>query len=385
MPRPEKPISANNPLAQFANGLRALRQSAKLTYRQLSAATHYSTSVLSMAAGGQHLPTWEVTSAYVKACGGSLDQWHRLWIQLSDESADTQDIAPTYKSGIADGLPHPDEVNTPAELAASLRALRHQIGDPSYNELSKAAQTTQKRSGRSLTLPRSTVSDMLTYGRPSIETLLAFLAVCKVPESQVTVWLAARERAMSTAQSGLAQQAPGLIGRVLNDDGDPLGTCFQVAPGVLVTAWHVLDNIGAATEDAVVWVDPLVGGDRFDAKVARVNAVHDLAVLISDCALPTLVRDFSATDQVTPGTTVTVTGHASPDISGHHYRFLTSPGRWAGPTMRDDAVQLGRLTSTAVVAGMSGAPVIRDSDNTLVGVVSGRYNSAVGWPARQCG
>ena len=65
-------------------------------------------------------------------------------------------------------------------------------------------------------------------------------------------------------------RVPGYLGRVLDDDGVPVGTCFQVAPGVLVTAWHVLDDIGAA-EEAEVSVDPLAGGDRFLAAVCRVD------------------------------------------------------------------------------------------------------------------
>ena len=52
-----------------------------------------------------------------------------------------------------------------------------------------------------------------------------------------------------------------------------------------------------------------------------------------------------------------------------------------GGTTRDDAVPLGRMTSDAVVPGMSGAPVICDSDGAVAGVVSGRYNSADGWLA----
>ena len=39
------------------------------------------------------------------------------------------------------------------------------------------------------------------------------------------------------------------------------------------------------------------------------------------------------------------------------------------------------MTSSAVVPGMSGAPVIRDSDGAVAGVVSGRYNSTDGWLA----
>jgi hypothetical protein len=78
---------------------------------------------------------------------------------------------------------------------------------------------------------------------------------------------------------------------------------------------------------------------------------------------------------------VTVTGHAVPDDPGRTYRFLDAPGEWAGGTTRDDAVPLGRLTPGAVVRGMSGAPVIRDGDGAVAGVVSGRYNSADGWLA----
>ncbi len=48
----------------------------------------------------------------------------------------------------------------------------------------------------------------------------------------------------------------GYLGRVLADGDTPVGTCFQVATGVLVTAWHVLNDIGAAAQDASVRVDP---------------------------------------------------------------------------------------------------------------------------------
>jgi tetratricopeptide (TPR) repeat protein len=50
-----------------------------------------------------------------------------------------------------------------------------------------------------------------------------------------------------------------------------------------------------------------------------------------------------------------------------------------GGTTRDEQVPLGRLTSAAVLRGMSGAPVRRVADDVVVGVVSGRYNSADGW------
>src|ERR1019366_1499895 len=74
-----------------------------------------------------------------------------------------------------------------------------------------------------------------------------------------------------------------------------------------------------------------------------------------------------------------VTGHVMADDPGHRYRFMDAPGEWAGRTIRDDAVPLGRMTAAAVIPGMSGAPVVRDSDGAVAGVVSGRYNTADGW------
>ena len=97
--------------------------------------------------------------------------------------------------------------------------------------------------------------------------------------------------------------------------------------------------------------------------------------------LPEVAGELTATGQMTLRTQVSVTGHSVIEGSGHTYRFLTTIGQWAGPAMRDDAVPIGRMTAEAVVPGMSGAPVIRDSDGAVAGVVSGRYNSADGWLA----
>jgi tetratricopeptide (TPR) repeat protein len=175
-------------------------------------------------------------------------------------------------------------------------------------------------------------------------------------------------------------RVPGYLGRILDGQGGPVGTCFQVVAGVLVTAWHVLEDIGAA-EDAEVAIDPLAGGDGFVAVVARVDPMHDIAVLTSETALPTSAGPLTATDRMALRAGVTVTGHAMPDDPGHSYRFLDSAGEWAGGTTRDDAVPLGRVNAGSVVKGMSGAPVIRDGDGAVAGVVSGRYNSADGWLA----
>ena len=175
---------------------------------------------------------------------------------------------------------------------------------------------------------------------------------------------------------------PGYLGRVLDEDGAPVGTCFQVSPGVLVTAWHVLDAIGAASDGAPVRVDPLAGGAAFGAVVVRFDPLRDLAVLTCDAALPAVAGELTATGQMKLRTEVSVTGHSVIEGSGHTARSLTTIGRWTGPAMWEQAVPTGRMTAEALMPGMSGAPVIRDSDGAVAGVVSGRYNSADGWLAR---
>lgn len=54
-------------------------------------------------------------------------------------------------------------------------------------------------------------------------------------------------------------RVPGYLGRVLDADGTAVGTCFQVAAGVLVTAWHVLNDLDAGDPGATVSVDALNG------------------------------------------------------------------------------------------------------------------------------
>jgi hypothetical protein len=121
-------------------------------------------------------------------------------------------------------------------------------------------------------------------------------------------------------------QVPRYLGRVLAD-GEPVGTCFQVAPGVLVTAWHVLDALGAGEVGATVRVDMLASkSPSVPACVLKIDILHDLAVL------------------------------------------------------RDEQVALGVMSSRFIALGMSGAPVRRPDDDAVVGVVSGRYNnSRDGW------
>ena len=136
-----------------------------------------------------------------------------------------------------------------------------------------------------------------------------------------------------TAAAGVADaRVPGYLGRVLDGGGAPVGTCFQVAPGVLVTAWHVLDDIGATAENARVRIDPLASGEAFDAAVARLDRPMTWRSLVSERGLSASAEELTATDQMAPRAAVTVTGHSViTDDSGRIARSLTTIGQWTGP------------------------------------------------------
>jgi hypothetical protein len=119
--RPQKPVVAKVAcLAEFAQGLRALRESAgKPTLEELSQRAHYSVSVLSEAASGKRLPTLGVTRAYVRALGGDVGEWTSRWqcvdAQLSGAPAAAAETEP------AGGAPQRVEVAPQEEPAAAAR------------------------------------------------------------------------------------------------------------------------------------------------------------------------------------------------------------------------------------------------------------------------
>ncbi|MEV0248988.1 serine protease [Nocardia sp. NPDC050712] len=176
------------------------------------------------------------------------------------------------------------------------------------------------------------------------------------------------------------QRVPGYLGRILYTTGAPAGTCFQAAPGILVTAAHVLHEVAAGYKTATVRVDALSGGmPAFEAVVVEFDEVHDLAVLTSPVVLSDSVPGWGATDFVGVRTETVITGVSAVPDPRHDYRYLDAPGTWSGGTMRDDQVRLGRLESRSVMRGMSGGPVRRRADGYIVGIVSARYNAADGW------
>ncbi len=181
-----------------------------------------------------------------------------------------------------------------------------------------------------------------------------------------------------TSLGAVGRRIPGYLGRVLDGDGTPAGTCFQVAPGVLVTAAHVLAEVGAPDVGTELSIDPLSEGQAFGVTVACADPDHDIAVLVSQSCLPSVADTLADTDGTPLRAEVSATGHVVVDDKDYLYRYLVAAAEWAGPARRDSTL-LGSMTTARIMPGMSGAPVVRDSDGVVVGVVSGRYNSADGW------
>lgn len=74
---------ADNPILIFAAALRALRDSrGRPPYITMAKVAHYSRNTLSKAANGKQRPTLAVASAYVKACGGDVEHYRRLYLSL---------------------------------------------------------------------------------------------------------------------------------------------------------------------------------------------------------------------------------------------------------------------------------------------------------------
>ncbi|WP_037499935.1 CHAT domain-containing protein, partial [Solirubrobacter soli] len=174
-------------------------------------------------------------------------------------------------------------------------------------------------------------------------------------------------------------RVPGHLGRILDLDGAPAGTCFQLVTGVVATAWHVLAAVGAGEVGASVVVDPLRGGPERVGEVVAVDPVADLAVVRLDVPLEGSVSRIAATDEARMTEAVVITGVSRVEDPGHEHRYLDAAGTWAGGTLRDEQLPLGRVRSQDVLPGMSGAPVRRADGDAVLGVVSGRYNSTDGW------
>lgn len=120
MPRPERPVdSSEGPAQHFAAQLRRLRADAgNPPYRELARTAHFSKATLSAAAAGHRLPTWDVTRAYVLACGGDAAEWQSRWEQTR-AALGLPVVAPSNGAAPADHRPDESTFRRRALLLAA--------------------------------------------------------------------------------------------------------------------------------------------------------------------------------------------------------------------------------------------------------------------------
>ncbi|MFF3671322.1 trypsin-like serine peptidase [Microtetraspora malaysiensis] len=177
------------------------------------------------------------------------------------------------------------------------------------------------------------------------------------------------------------ESALSFLGTVKSAQGESVGTCFQVAPGVLVTAFHVIRDAGGSQIGARIDFSPIDGDGISTARVERIDERHDLAVLRSDNPLPADVPILSYSDNQRPGSDFHLIGFAtlSEGFIPTPRPYLPTIGKWEGKAAATDGTPLARGKSDGVERGMSGSPILRISDGAVIGVLSHRYTSADGW------
>ncbi|HWO68724.1 MAG TPA: substrate-binding and VWA domain-containing protein [Umezawaea sp.] len=86
------------PAEAFAYRLVKLRDEIGLTSAQLAAMTDYSEADLAEATSGRELPSWELTSAYISACGDNPEQWRPWWEHARKSAAPVAAVPPPAAS-----------------------------------------------------------------------------------------------------------------------------------------------------------------------------------------------------------------------------------------------------------------------------------------------
>lgn len=72
-------LNGSGPPLEFARRLRELRDTSGLTVRQVAARSGYSHGAVSKAESGRAIPSWDLTAAFVRACGQDPELWRMAW------------------------------------------------------------------------------------------------------------------------------------------------------------------------------------------------------------------------------------------------------------------------------------------------------------------
>lgn len=215
MGRPETEIAWGGAVAELALTLREIRNKAgRPPYRVLADAkpAMYSVSVLTAAAGGRLCPTWEVTEAYVLACGGDPADVRPQWEKAHNSSSRTSRARQPKKPepgrkppvpGPRDRQqvirqPDPRQAVTARDFVHQLRALRVWAGKPGPAEIAAAAHDLGRKR-----IADSTLYDALNPKRTTLPKVGIVQIVVHACRGDVGQWTQAwRAIAMLELETG---------------------------------------------------------------------------------------------------------------------------------------------------------------------------------------
>ncbi|MFE0449098.1 helix-turn-helix domain-containing protein [Streptomyces fungicidicus] len=188
MGRPEKPVDHTVPaLGALAEHLRAMRQDAGLTYRQLAERTHYSAAQLKRAASGERLPTYELVLSYARGCcvpWVRKTEWDRMQATNLYEEAFQAVRRNRIEARASTVLPKPEYVRDQADLSGAMRdAWSHAGRLPSREMEARSAGQ----------LPHST-AHAICKGRcipRDFRQFVTFLHACEISGTALGPWFRA--------------------------------------------------------------------------------------------------------------------------------------------------------------------------------------------------
>jgi transcriptional regulator with XRE-family HTH domain len=180
-------------LVELKQGLRELKErDGDPSYREIAKRTSYSHTVLAMAVNSPALPTWQVTSALVAACGGEPDEWRARWESASEAVGTKHE-----KAASADNLA--------GQTAAG--DSRIQFATDLARRLDKAHGSRRAIAGKAGYSP-STLSAVLSGSRlPRPEMLSAVLGAVDASPDEIDQWLERRIRLGTAEHTGRLLQA----------------------------------------------------------------------------------------------------------------------------------------------------------------------------------
>ncbi|MBR7834422.1 cyclic nucleotide-binding domain-containing protein [Actinospica durhamensis] len=127
MPRSLPVQAADDRVAEFAQELNSLRDSAGLSIRALAHGMPYGKSTIADALSGRRLASWQLVEGIVRQCGGDPEEWREKWLSLRGaepvETPTERVPAPTGQWRASSFLGQLDEASRDRLLQAGLPRL----------------------------------------------------------------------------------------------------------------------------------------------------------------------------------------------------------------------------------------------------------------------